>query len=198
MIGRSAADLSPGFVDPVLDAQGSFRAILDAMARPGTIHRPAKLPPAAGPLGPAAAAVCLTLMDLDTPVWLDGAAQPAAAYLGFHCGSPVVADPAAASFAVIADARSVGPLDRFAIGEADYPDRSATLIVQVAALAASGGYRLSGPGIASQARLLVDGLDPAFAGQWQSNTARYPLGVDVIFAAADTVAALPRTTRLEE
>ena len=198
MTGRSAADLAPGFADPVLDAQGSFRAILDAMARPGSIHRLAKLPPAAGPLGPATAAVCLTLMDLDTPVWLDGTARPAAAYLGFHCGSPVVGDPAEATFAVIADGRSLPSFDRFAIGDADYPDRSATLIVQVTGLAGAGGYRLSGPGIASEARLSVDGLDPAFAGQWQRNAARYPLGVDVIFAAADTVAALPRTTRLEE
>ena len=198
MAGTSAAALSPGFADPVLDAQSSFRAILDAMARPGSVHRLTRLPPAVEPLSAATVAACLTLLDLDTAVWLDEAARPAARYLGFHCGCPFVDDPAGASFAVIVDGRSLPSLAGFRAGEAEYPDRSATLIIQVAALTASGGYRLSGPGIESEARLAIDGLDRAFAGAWQSNVARYPLGVDVVFTAADAIAALPRTTRLEE
>ena len=50
------------------------------------------------PLHPVTAAVCLTLLDFDTPLWLDdAAARPEAVdWLKFHCGMPLAAEPARA------------------------------------------------------------------------------------------------------
>ncbi len=85
--------LTPGFADPVLDGQATFRAVLEAMSRPGRIQRAgsALRPPA--PLNQAAAAVLLTLADADTGFAHDAGAA-AEAWLRFHCGMPLV--PAAA------------------------------------------------------------------------------------------------------
>jgi alpha-D-ribose 1-methylphosphonate 5-triphosphate synthase subunit PhnH len=186
-----------GFADPVLDAQRAFRAVLDAMAHPGRVVTlaPAEAP---APLGVATAAVCLTLLDLDTPVWLDAAAATAdvVAWLRFHSGAPVVGAPAAARFAVIVDAAAMPALEAFEPGTDERPDLSATVVVQVPALAAGRGVRLTGPGIETAARLEVGGA-PALWPGLRANAARFPRGVDVILCAGARLAALPRTTRVE-
>ena len=89
------------------------------------------------------------------------------------------------------------PLSAFDAGTDEYPDRSATLIVQVRALIAGAGRRLTGPGIAGEARLEVDGLPESFWKWACDNHARFPRGVDVFMRAGQVLAALPRTTRVE-
>src|SRR5258708_5054891 len=134
--GVDFSRLPPGFADPVHDAQACFRVVLDAMAHPGRVQD-VPVSPAAGlpaPLGLAAASVALTLCDIDTKVWLDERLMPAVAYLAFHCGAPIATDPAEAAFAFVADAAALPPLEFFALRTDPYPERSTTLVVDVAGL----------------------------------------------------------------
>lgn len=193
------AIVTGGFDTPVFDAQSVFRALMDAMARPGTVQAIAPRVSTPAPLGPVAAALALTLCDADTPVWLDPAlAQDGAIarWLGFHAGAPVTDDPATAAFALIGDGQSLGSFDRFARGTQDYPDRSATLIVQVPDLTDGPALALTGPGIKQSATLAPSGLPPRFTALWADNNALFPRGIDMVLAAPAAVAALPRTTRI--
>jgi alpha-D-ribose 1-methylphosphonate 5-triphosphate synthase subunit PhnH len=186
--------LTAGFAEPVLDAQRAFRAVLEAMARPGRVQRVAALPEAPAPLGPAAAAVLLTLADADTPTWLDAGAA-AEAWLRFHAGCPIVATPGEAAFLLASGAPPA--LRDLAPGTEEEPHRSATLIIQLAGLTEGTGWRLTGPGIECEHRLLVEGLPAGFAEEWAANRGLFPRGIDVILCAGDRLAALPRTTALE-
>src|SRR5215510_1385030 len=117
-----ANDLASGFADPVFAAQSSFRAVMNAMARPGSVHAIACSPqPPAGLCG-AAAAVALALFDNDTPVWLDAAlraSQPVRQWLAFHAGCPLTEDPARAAFALAGRAGLVPALNGFSPGTPD-------------------------------------------------------------------------------
>jgi alpha-D-ribose 1-methylphosphonate 5-triphosphate synthase subunit PhnH len=188
-----------GLGDPVLDSQRIFRALLDATAHPGRLLALEQTPPPPRPLHPATAAVCLTLLDLETPLWLDAAARTAEvmAYLRFHCGCPIVDEPALARFAVVADAARMPALEVFDPGTDEYPDRSATVIVQARTLTSGGGRRLTGPGIETEARLDADGLPARLWEDLRWNHGRFPRGIDVLLTAGATLAALPRTTRAE-
>lgn len=190
------ARLDPGFADPVRDAQACFRAVLDATAHPGrVVTLPAGLPHAPG-LGPAAAAIALTLCDIDTPVWLDEAAAGAADYLAFHCGAPLAASLEAARFAFIADPATLPPLASFALGTDEYPERAATLVVEVGGLAAGAGAVLRGPGIRGDARLGVAGLPARFWAERAALAELFPRGVDLLFVCGDALAAVPRSTQI--
>lgn len=189
--------LTAGFADPSLDAQRCFRAVLEAMSRPGRVQQlEAGLAEPPAPLGLAAGAVLLTLADADTPVWIDDAAAPAADWLRFHAGCPLVAAPAAAQFALTCGAMPA--LDSLAQGTEEAPQDSATLVLQVASLARGTALRLTGPGIETAQLLHVAGLPPGFVQDWARNAALFPRGVDVILCAGASVAALPRTVRIEE
>ncbi|MDR3536252.1 MAG: phosphonate C-P lyase system protein PhnH [Acetobacteraceae bacterium] len=191
--------LSPGFADPVADAQSCFRAVLDAMSRPGRLRRIAGLTPAA-PLGHAAAALLMTLVDQETPLWLDPEAAGARAWIEFHCGAPLVEDAGAAMFA-FALARPGLPmpdLTSLCAGTHESPETAATLILQLPALGSGRRWRLSGPGLRTPEVLQADGLPADFAVRWQHNHGQFPCGVDLILCAGDTLTALPRSVMIEE
>jgi len=187
------------FADPVHEAQRAFRAVMNALARPGTIQPVVGLADAPAPLSPVAAAVALTLADYETPVFLDAplaANADVARYLAFHSGARVVEAPSQAHFAVIGNPASVADFGEFALGTDIYPDRSTTLILQVASLTSGPALTLSGPGIKGAATLSASGLPADIVQRLAANHALFPRGVDLILAGPDAVAALPRTTRI--
>jgi alpha-D-ribose 1-methylphosphonate 5-triphosphate synthase subunit PhnH len=196
--GLGIACLVPGFGDPIHGAQATFRAVLDTMSHPGRLKAlPATLAaPPPEPLGPAAAALALTLCDIDTPIYLDEALAPAAPYLAFHCGAPMARSPAGSRFAFFARAAELPCLGDFELGSDDYPDRSTTLIVAVAGLAGDGGVVLRGPGIRGEARLRVAGLPARFWTERAALEAQFPRGLDCVLASGARIVALPRSTRV--
>lgn len=186
--------MTPGFADPVLDSQATFRSVLDAMARPGTIHHlPATLtaPP---PLGQATAAVLLTLADATTPIWLDPSARAAGDWIAFHCGAP----RAGLGQAAVALALAPVGLDLLANGSDEAPEEGATLILQLPALGSGRALRLEGPGLPAPRTFAAEGLAPDFPAAWARNHARFPRGIDLILCAGDAVAAFPRTLAITE
>jgi alpha-D-ribose 1-methylphosphonate 5-triphosphate synthase subunit PhnH len=192
------AVLDGGFADPVFGAQGSFRALMDALANPGLAQA---LPGAEHPAGLAAelAAVALTVCDHDSDVWLDPAlANDAAvvAWLRFQTGAPLVTDPAEAQFALVGDAGLLPALSRFALGSDEYPDRSTTIALVVPAFEGGPVLTLRGPGIKETRRIAPVGLPYSFLGQWADNRALFPRGVDVLLLGGGQVIGLPRTTRI--
>ncbi|MCF3630949.1 phosphonate C-P lyase system protein PhnH [Thalassospiraceae bacterium LMO-SO8] len=201
----AAGGLAAGLPDPVHDAQGVFRDVLRAMSRPGEVRETAVQIDPPFPLTPAAAAVCLALLDFETPLWIDGGGRDtdaAAAFLAFHTGAPRAAGPDQADFVLIADGLTLPALDGFRQGTDEAPENSATLIVQVADLAAGlpggeGVWRLTGPGIDGDAGLRIAGLPEGIVEQLGRNADRFPRGVDLILCGGRRIAALPRTTRVE-
>jgi alpha-D-ribose 1-methylphosphonate 5-triphosphate synthase subunit PhnH len=195
----TVAELPAGFADKVLSAQSTFRSVMDAMARPGSIQRIAST--AGTPVGMmrGAVAIALTLFDHDTPVWLDGrmsATADVAKWLKFHTSAPVVADSSIASFALVGDPQSLPALDRFAFGSNEYPDRSTTLVLQVESLTDGPVVELQGPGIDGSAVLRASIQPRDLFERLSINAALFPRGIDVVLVHDDSIVAIPRTTRL--
>lgn len=194
-MSRSAA-----LADPAIVSQAVFRAVMEAMARPGDVRRLATtvIPP--HPLKPATAAIARTLIDYETPVWLDprlAASADVAAWLRFQTGAPLTSDPRRAAFALIADPMALPPFDSFSLGTSEYPDRATTLVIEVERFSGGGAMRLSGPGLARPRDFSAGPLPADFADRMIANRQPFPRGVDVILASHDAVAALPRSVHVE-
>jgi alpha-D-ribose 1-methylphosphonate 5-triphosphate synthase subunit PhnH len=195
----TVAELPAGFADKVLSAQSTFRSVMDAMARPGTVQRIVATTGAPAAMMRGTAAIALTLFDHDTPLWLDpqiSGTSDVTKWLKFHTGAPVIADSSVCSFALVGDARALPGLDRFAFGSNEYPDRSTTLILQVESLTQGPVLELRGPGIDGTA-VLRAAIQPAdlFA-RLEINRTLFPRGFDVVLVHDDNIVAIPRTTRL--
>jgi alpha-D-ribose 1-methylphosphonate 5-triphosphate synthase subunit PhnH len=192
--------LESGFASPVLEAQTAFRAIMDALANPGTVQNLVAPQTASAHLPAGLASVVLTLTDHDTPAWLSQSLQAPAVreFVGFHTGAPIVQQPGRAAFAFAASAAELPPLDQFNLGTQEYPDRSTTIVLAVEALTGGKTLVIRGPGIKDHAHISPHGLPENFVAQWAANRELFPRGIDLLLIADGQVMGLPRSTRIGE
>jgi len=192
--------LSPGFANPVRESQHTFRQLLEALSRPGHVCdlAPELVPPPG--LTPACAAACLTLLDLETTVWL-GPDWPSAVmtWLAFHTGVRRSLDRAHANFALLdltqlATATDFDQLMEppFPVGTPTAPEAACTLLIQVPGLSDGPTVQLKGPGIQHR-RLVSPRLPVGFWQWWTHNHRQYPLGIDVFLFSPTQAMGLPRS-----
>jgi len=193
------AELPAGFADKVLSAQSTFRSVMDAMARPGSVQQVVASVGTPALVMRGTAAIALTLFDHDTPIWLDATMSESGEvtkWLKFHSGAPVVEDSSICGFALIGDAAALPDLSRFSLGTSEYPDRSTTLIVQVESLTQGRVYELRGPGIDGTVMLRATIEPRDLFDRLAVNETLFPRGIDVVLVSGDAIVAIPRTTRL--
>ncbi|WP_313384001.1 phosphonate C-P lyase system protein PhnH [Pantoea sp.] len=187
--------LLASFNHSVADAQRAFRRILKAMSEPGVM---VSLPLAQGwgALSPAATAVLLTLVDQESPLWIDPQVDNPIlrSNLRFHTGAPL-SESRDAPFALSHAASSPRPA-AFAAGDNLAPEKSTTLIIEVPSLNGGLTLRLSGPGL-RETRAIAPQLPESVLDYLRNRPHPFPQGVDLIFTCGEAMMALPRTTRVE-
>lgn len=195
--------LGAGFSSEALGSQSVFRAVLQALSQPGApvpVEHDAEVP-ATG--HSAAAAVLLALLDSECTLWLSPrlADSQAGVWLRFHTGCVLVDAMEQARFAWVAAGDAMPALARLQCGSDDYPDQSATCVIDVAQLTpapeGAGDWRLTGPGIRDAQHLHVAGVPDGLVHQWADNHSAFPRGVDVVLATGTHIVGLPRTTLIQ-
>jgi alpha-D-ribose 1-methylphosphonate 5-triphosphate synthase subunit PhnH len=199
-IGSLATALHPA------DSQQVFRAVLEALARPGTaMALPSgplrRLAPAMVPvfaLADLGTGVCVLENDIphssrpgETPDWADAVATATSAPLW-----PAELARLVAALRPVTD----DEVRSFCRGTAEAPEDAA--LVSLAVTDVAGGdrrWRLSGPGIACTATLAPRGLPDSFVAARADAVGGYPAGIDVLLVTEDfRVVGLPRTTTITE
>jgi alpha-D-ribose 1-methylphosphonate 5-triphosphate synthase subunit PhnH len=186
--------------------------LLDALSHPGTVLQldPVTTHTAVPEgLSPGMTALLLTLVDSDTPLWLpSGISDAVRQFVRFHCACPLTDDPGRARFLAVPHGFAPPPLAACDQGDPAYPDRSATLLIEVTSLQSGpdnidgnvqdgNTLTLRGPGIEHTHTLGVLGLPEGFWMQWRANHRHFPLGVDAFFCCETVLCGLPRTTHVE-
>ena len=185
------------------ESQQAFRALLDALARPGRVVRlpeslTERMPPA---LVPAAA-----LADVEVTVavvtgchddWADAVLQATGARIAPFTQAEMVVFRRAPS------ATEIVALER---GDATSPERGARVSIACrslstpgTAMAAGSGLTLSlrGPGVEGTAHVVVDGLRPDALEALADANRSFPAGVDAWLVADDgSVVGLPRSAKV--
>jgi alpha-D-ribose 1-methylphosphonate 5-triphosphate synthase subunit PhnH len=203
MKAKDLRQVRPGFHDPALGSQIVFRTALRALSYPGRVQ---SMPAVTDlPLNgkAAAASLLLALVDSECAVWISPtlADTDAAAWLRFHTGCTWAKHFDSARFLWIAENDELPELASLALGSDDYPDQSATVVVEVASLdddTTVDALKLSleGPGIALTQGVTVTGLPGDFVTQWAINHQAFPRGVDLFLATSHEILGLPRSTRI--
>lgn len=187
--------------DPVFDCQKAFRALLDAMARPGSIQSMRE--PARKLHHPHAALMVAGMTLLDNRCGFSAQNAPALAedlqQLTF--ARPVPAAEADYLFA----GRTTGAEDGTELllqsakaGTLPEPHRSATLFIELGSLEEGEPLTLAGPGIDGQRDIRLSAEAVRWLRARQQAAWEYPCGAEIYFVTTQgDVLCIPRTTRVE-
>lgn len=187
----------PGFSNITFDAQHTFRSLLHALSHPGCLTDIGVQLGHPEELHPACAAACLTLLDIDTQVWVQPDFSSAVKdWLVFHAGCQFVDNSQEADFALVKQGQSLPSLTQFSWGTPEIPEQSTTVLVQTDGFDTGESVVIQGPGIQTQQRVSFGELPDRFWLDWQDNSHSYPLGIDMLWFCDRAVIGLPRTSRL--
>jgi alpha-D-ribose 1-methylphosphonate 5-triphosphate synthase subunit PhnH len=200
--------------DPVFDAQEHYRLLLDAMARPGKINLlPRMQLSAPEALTEAAALIGFALLNADVSFHVvDAGADVATRYLLVNTSARSV-DEEEADFVFASGQAPATLIEKMKKGSLSYPEEGATLVANVAALAAEAqglgpaskqetpvgdlAITLKGPGVAGEKTFFVRGLNAQLLTALQQSNSEFPLGVDLILADGDgRLACIPRSNQV--
>lgn len=189
-----APTLSPAEVQLV------FRAVLEALARPGT---PRQLPERPLAELPSALLPVLALSDLATPTCVLENGDRWARTVRTMTSAPMTGPADARLVAVLRQLADGEPV-AFRTGSAAAPQDAALVCVRVPEIEAEPAgpgpvWRLEGPGVPGSRLLRVAGLPDGFVSWRDRLGSGFPTGIDLLFVTArGRLAGLPRTTRVGE
>lgn len=189
--------VTPGFSDPVHQAQKSFRALLTAIAEPGTVQSIATDVQFHG-LSRATTAAILTLCDHSTPLYVSKQLSSKALLenIAFHTSAPITQDKEQAEFALLQRNEFEG-ISEFRLGSEAQPQLSCTFLVQCLQTERPLTLSLSGPGIEQRRQCQINGLTDSQVAMLEVNHQQFPQGYDSFFFHDNLVTALPRSTAIE-
>lgn len=176
--------------------QATFRALLDAMSRPGTVHHLPMPRPDDGVWG-GALLVLQALLDHEVTFHVVGDQTQPHDQLLRRTGARS-APLERADFVLARGGGAVAAVEEAREGGFEEPERAATVVLLVDSLGGNGvALTLSGPGIEATSMLSVEGVPAEAFESLRRRTITFPQGVDAILVdTADHVAAIPRSTRI--
>lgn len=177
----------------------TFRTILKAMSRPGTVCR---LPHVSDrDVCSMLAEMLNCLMDNEVSFFVIDDDGDAVLNAVFRQTGSCPATIEEADFVIACRGSSKGLLSGLKRGTLEYPDTGATVVYLVDDINIEGGGRftLSGPGINGTIRPSFTGLDDAELVQLREVNNEFPLGIDALFLdRAGKITGIPRSTRIGE
>lgn len=188
-------------IDQIHDLQQVYRKLLHSMSRPGTItsiQTQAEEMDYGFSCNPATILSAMALLDAEVTFHvLSQKKQELIEKISEYTSARFAPADEADFIIVLKEDEEQAILQTMAeckIGSLIDPHQSATWIIESPFLTNEGKFRMTGPGIQTEARLRTD-MPAAF---WQERNKRikeYPMGIDLVFADdAGQLACMPRTT----
>lgn len=183
--------------DTIIHDHATFRVLLRAMSRPGSVCQLPRQQEAPGQRG-LLAGILRCLMDNEVTYYVADDAPDGLSLEIFRFTGSNRADIDTADFLIFPDGTSGGGLSGARRGTLEYPDKGATAVYLVEQLGETGSEtELHGPGINGTVRPLIGGLDKAELGLLREANAEFPLGLDAMFLDTDgRIMCIPRSTRI--